>query len=293
MTVDVKPGSEHRRDLRRPSSGDVTRHQVVAYRLRRTVTAAGLTCILVEQRGSRKRGPPIPSARRPGPPFVAIASRRGPIEEILSTIRRGPGLRPAVDQRWGGTRVAPALDHRAGSTARPHAAAHRVRRRRGALITGHSSGAGVPWVRRLQSPGRRRSPSAADRTRGVRRTVVVGPGARGTWTRPRRPGDGHRPFPADGTGAVVRARPGARPLAHRTVPALVVDPILPDLDGLFTERRRVLRLPGPRRAHRRAVHSRPPARRSDRRAAGGLARSGPCRPAGSGCVAPAVTLSRA
>lgn len=50
--------------------------------------------------------------------------------------------------------------------------------------------------------------------------------------------------PADGTGAVVRARPGALPLADRTVPALVVGlirPDLPDLDGLFTELRRVLR----------------------------------------------------
>lgn len=43
---------------------------------------------------------------------------------------------------------------------------------------------------------------------------------------------------------VVRARPGALPLSGRSVPALVVGPILPDLadlDGLFAEFRRVLR----------------------------------------------------
>lgn len=47
-----------------------------------------------------------------------------------------------------------------------------------------------------------------------------------------------------GPGTVVRAGPGALPLADRCVPALVVGPVLPDLpdlDGLFAELRRVLR----------------------------------------------------
>lgn len=51
------------------------------------------------------------------------------------------------------------------------------------------------------------------------------------------------PGPA-GRHSVVRARPGAIPLPDRSVPALVVAPILgdlPDLDGLFAEFRRVLR----------------------------------------------------
>lgn len=48
----------------------------------------------------------------------------------------------------------------------------------------------------------------------------------------------------DGRHRVVGARPGALPLPDRSVPALVVAPILPelsDLDGLFAEFRRVLR----------------------------------------------------
>lgn len=45
-------------------------------------------------------------------------------------------------------------------------------------------------------------------------------------------------------GLVVRCRPGELPLASRSVPALVVAPVLPglpDLDGVFAELRRVLR----------------------------------------------------
>ena len=45
-------------------------------------------------------------------------------------------------------------------------------------------------------------------------------------------------------GAVIRARPGTLPLSDRSVPALVVGPVLPhvpDLDGVFAEFRRALR----------------------------------------------------
>lgn len=82
MTVDVKPGSENRHDLRRSATRSLARHQVVTCRLRRTVATAKLPCILVEQRGSRKGRRPPPSARCPGVPLVRTCPVRTRIPEF-------------------------------------------------------------------------------------------------------------------------------------------------------------------------------------------------------------------